>query len=388
MYRLTKREAVQKVLDELTGPTPMDEAVDRVLELWPSRAKNPRPTVRQEIRYHSGREVVFPDRETVAPIWSVLDGVRFRTEIIPQEVEEGWLPVAVLHPFVPLRRESLEALCFVDEERRPLPTQVVTVNVEVETPFGPREGEIPALDLAAWLASWKVEAGDSILFTILDRRAGRLAMEHEPADRRQEDVIARQNQELADLIYDLVLNYWARDAAVTDVILTAYARLSDPRDYPGDHWTDVVEDDYRLRLGYHDSISLSVYQDVFSLLEEHDPAWPIPLSPEQEQLTWGREAQVYRFKATFKHRKDLWRRLEILGSQTLGDLDDMMRAAFRHDFHDHLSEFYLPIGGRRRPVGLRRLDRAPAHAGGHRGAGGGRRVSPPGRSEQASLSLL
>lgn len=94
MYRITKREAIQKVLDELAGPAPVDEVVERVLELWPSWAKNPRSTIRQEIRRHSGREIVFPDRETVAPLWSVLDGVRFRVAVMPQEAEGAiWLPL-------------------------------------------------------------------------------------------------------------------------------------------------------------------------------------------------------------------------------------------------------------------------------------------------------
>ncbi|ODS36614.1 MAG: hypothetical protein A7316_04845 [Candidatus Altiarchaeales archaeon WOR_SM1_86-2] len=51
-------------------------------------------------------------------------------------------------------------------------------------------------------------------------------------------------------------------------------------------------------------------------------------------------AKVYQFKAALKHRKGLWRRIEIGDDQTLGDLDDMMREAFKHDTFDHLSEFY------------------------------------------------
>ncbi|PKP61071.1 MAG: hypothetical protein CVT88_01200 [Candidatus Altiarchaeales archaeon HGW-Altiarchaeales-1] len=51
-------------------------------------------------------------------------------------------------------------------------------------------------------------------------------------------------------------------------------------------------------------------------------------------------AQVYVFKSAFKHRKTLWRRIEIRDDQTLGDLDSIMRDAFKHDDSDHLSEFY------------------------------------------------
>jgi hypothetical protein len=51
-------------------------------------------------------------------------------------------------------------------------------------------------------------------------------------------------------------------------------------------------------------------------------------------------AKVYVFKASFKSRKSLWRRIEIRDDQTLGDMDDMMRKAFKHDTWDHLSEFF------------------------------------------------
>jgi len=51
-------------------------------------------------------------------------------------------------------------------------------------------------------------------------------------------------------------------------------------------------------------------------------------------------ARVYRFKVVLKHRRRLWRRIEIKGTQTLGDLDRIIREAFKHDAYDHLSEFY------------------------------------------------
>ncbi len=50
--------------------------------------------------------------------------------------------------------------------------------------------------------------------------------------------------------------------------------------------------------------------------------------------------QVYRFKVALKHRKTLWRRIEIEGAQTLKDFDRIIRRAFQHDPLDHLSEFY------------------------------------------------
>jgi len=50
--------------------------------------------------------------------------------------------------------------------------------------------------------------------------------------------------------------------------------------------------------------------------------------------------KIYVFKASFKYRKGLWRRIEIKGDQTLGDFDYILRDAFNHDLGDHLSEFF------------------------------------------------
>jgi len=50
--------------------------------------------------------------------------------------------------------------------------------------------------------------------------------------------------------------------------------------------------------------------------------------------------EIYVFKVALKHRKGLWRRIEIRGDQTLGDFDQIIRETFNHDPGDHLSEFY------------------------------------------------
>jgi len=49
---------------------------------------------------------------------------------------------------------------------------------------------------------------------------------------------------------------------------------------------------------------------------------------------------VYVFKVALKHRKGLWRSIEISGDQTLGNFDDAIRKAFNHDTWDHMSEFF------------------------------------------------
>jgi hypothetical protein len=49
---------------------------------------------------------------------------------------------------------------------------------------------------------------------------------------------------------------------------------------------------------------------------------------------------VYRFKVVFQDAKDLWRRIELRGDQTLDDLHYAIQAAFDWD-NDHLYSFYL-----------------------------------------------
>ena len=49
---------------------------------------------------------------------------------------------------------------------------------------------------------------------------------------------------------------------------------------------------------------------------------------------------VYRFRVALKYRRKLWRRIDVKGSQTLGDLDRIIREAFEHYLWDHLSEFF------------------------------------------------
>ena len=52
------------------------------------------------------------------------------------------------------------------------------------------------------------------------------------------------------------------------------------------------------------------------------------------------DEKVYVFKAALKQRKRRWFHIEIMGNQTLGDFDYIMREAFNHDTWDHLSEFF------------------------------------------------
>jgi hypothetical protein len=202
-----------------------------------------------------------------------------------------------------------------------------------------------------------VEPNDSVLVTIVDWNTGHFQLEHEPANRRCQADITRQNQELADAIYAMLESASSERIYPRTTIPTAYARLSEPRAYPGDHWTEVLAGDDRM---FFDGFSIryggvgSIFEELQGLdAEEPDLQANLPLSRQQAR-------QVYRFKAAFKHQPGLWRRVEIQGDQSLADFDQSLRMAFQHDRSDHLAGFWKLVrrgkGNRFREIDLGSLD--------------------------------
>lgn len=59
----------------------------------------------------------------------------------------------------------------------------------------------------------------------------------------------------------------------------------------------------------------------------------------ERKFTPQQSRQVYRLKTVLKHRKSLWRRVEIQGGQTLADFDSVLHNAFDHGT-GHLASFY------------------------------------------------
>jgi len=90
--------------------------------------------------------------------------------------------------------------------------------------------------------------------------------------------------------------------------------------------------------------------------------------------------QVYRFKVALKLRRRLWRRVEVKGAQTLGDLDRIIREAFKYYMWDHLSEFFR--GRVWRSEGLGEI-----HPGGG-DSGDGKRIDRLGLSEGDKLEYV
>jgi|RhiMetdeSRZDD1v2_1073273.scaffolds.fasta_scaffold59237_2 hypothetical protein len=336
-------QTVAEVLEQVQAPIAMDEVVQRVLKQSPSRAKNPVLSIRNHLLTEQmGRTLVFWDRDTVVPLHVAMSGVRFRASLCPEEVDHG---VLLIYPaFHCLRPQGLELqdLQFRDATGEPVTTRAAVVQLADGGLVGPSRDELPVFELGDWFRRHRVRRDDSILITIEDWTQGAYRLEHEAADQRRASDIERQNRELADALFDLLEAAPDERMLIQLAIPTAYSRLSDARGYPGDPWREVIEADDRMScdsftIFYSDSNVDSLLAMILgsrsgarrlSPAPIHDPEW---------------ERQVYRLKASLVHRPGLWRRVEVRGSQTLADLDAILRRAFQHDRSEHLGGLWKRV---------------------------------------------
>jgi hypothetical protein len=337
---MTRDQAIEHVVGQLDGPISVDEFCQRVLALWPSRAKKPAATIRQTLRYdHPGKSIIFLDARTIVPIRVALRGVCFRIPLSRQEVKQGLL---FLYPnftcFVPYDVPA-EDVQLLDAGGRSISTRVLSLKETRQSAFGPHTVEMHAFELGQWYKKNKVKRDDSLLVTVVDWEARQFQLAHEAARqrKRRRAEIEGRNQELAALLFNVLEAAHYERVWGLEAVLTAHARLAEPTGYPGDHWLQVVERDERVRwdgsdLRYSDSFSM-LEQLAMEVTEGQQIQQEAPMSPKKKR-------QVYRFKAALQHRKGLWRRIELRGQHTLADFDRELRDAFEHDSTDHLSGFW------------------------------------------------
>jgi hypothetical protein len=228
----------------------------------------------------------------------------------------------------------LDDVKFFDAHGNPLPARLIEIRAEVKTRLGPHTIEAPAFELSEWFREVRLRYGDSILVTVEDWENDWLRLEHEPASRRRYEEIDRKNRELAALLFSRLEAAPNASMGGVEAIAWAYAHMSDPRGYPGDHWVDVLSRDKRMNW---DGFQIRYAEDRTPLqIIMGGAEW----KPTEARFTPVQGQQVYRFKASLTYRPNLWRRIEIRGMQTLADFDDILRGAFNHDRADHLGGFW------------------------------------------------
>jgi len=340
-------DTIEQVLAQVDGPISVDECAARVLAIYPSRAKNPMTSIRSHLRLeHPGYTLVFLDRHTLMPVRVAMQGVRFRIPLTREEVTRGVLRIEPAFACFHRPRLAPQAMQLLEADGRPLAALVETLQQHGKGPLGPYTHEAPVFNLGDWYGAHRVRRHDSLLVTIEDWEHGRYRLEHEPAQRRRQPEIERQNQELADRLFELLEASSREQIFAHQAIPTAYARLSDPRGYPGDHWTEIIARDGRMSW---DGIAIH-YGDYRSLLDEMLRFSQPAERRQEESYSQAQARQVYRFTASLQHRPGLWRRVEIQGGQTLAHFDAILRDAFQHDQSDHLGGFWKLV---RRGAGRR-----------------------------------
>lgn len=331
-------EAIESALKEVHEPVAVSTLVDRVLEIRPSSAKRPSRSIRTKIQYdHIGRNLVFLDKKTIVPLRVAVPGIQFRIPLSRLEVNRG---VLILDPSFNgwiTYFDKPETFGFVDERGQELTTRVVSIAQSASNILGDFDVQSRAFDLSDWFSAHKARRNDSILVTFECWEPKRFRLEIEPQKKRRRhyEEIARKDQELADILFDMLESSPREAIRDRQAVPTAYIRLSDPSGYPGDHWVNVIEQDPRMKFGGWGDITYMENLNMFeSMLMDGEP------SVAEQKFSSEQGNQVYGFKAALKYRKGLWRLIEIQGRQTLEDFDDILREAFKHDRSDHLSGFW------------------------------------------------
>jgi hypothetical protein len=348
--KMTLSQAVQMVVAQLDAPITEDELARRVFEIYPTTAKTARSSLRNTIRYeHDGHSLIRLDKDRIIPMRTFMPGIRFRIQIDARLAHACILTSELFEPFYAHARGEKAPLTFVDEKGNTLPARMKTILVsapkELALIFGEMKGE--GYDLHKWAEARNIRKGDSLLVTIRDWERNVFTLEYEPAAKRRRVNVEAANRELADVLFGILETSFDGRPPAHQIIPKAYATLSDPYGYPGDHWTQVIEKDGRMKyngwlITYAEDLT-SI--DRIAMRKTGGRLLHVTDTPTREQA-----GQVYRFKAEAGYSKKIWRDVEIKGGQTLAELDSILREAFQLDTWDHLGGFWrlIPRGNTKR----------------------------------------
>ena len=335
----TLREIIEQVLDDLDGPITVKELADRVFAIRPTKAKTAMSSLRERLHYdEQGKNLVYLDKHTILPARIAMKGVRFRVPIDRHVEMEREVPVLFFEYFID-RFEKKENIHFMDGAGNPIPFQVRQVKDIWEPASFLRRDFTDAFDFSAWLSRIQPKRGDSLLATVLDWKKREFLLEYEPKHTRHIGEIQQFNKEFTELLFNILEESRDGDVFLHMVIPDVFARLTDPRGYPGDNWHELVEKDERMA---SDGIALRYPENI-------SPLGHLML-PEDDILPWIKDSydkkqaqNVYRFKVSLGFDSPVWRVIEIRAGQTFADLDRAIRQAFGHDVYDHMGGFWKLI---------------------------------------------
>ena len=238
---MTYKEAAFSILKSIGHPIPFKELAQKVLEIKPSKSKNPVARIQDALR--TSDFIRFPDGKMGLEIW-VLNGSIFRIVPTEEELESGELIIS--HDLVCLfsnltarKKEAGEVLCFfvkgIDEAFEITSVGMGIINARV-------------LGVERWFERSGFKLGDSILVKVLDAEERRYDFQREPKAKRNEDLIKQYNQDFADFAYKFLAGN--NTASFGEIILSALASKPYLAKYPPDPYYDIISKDGRFHINF------------------------------------------------------------------------------------------------------------------------------------------
>lgn len=335
----TMAEILHDELGNITEPVLVNDLIDRVMQRFQSRAKNPRASVRTTITNESGSALVYVDRDHILPTRTALQDVRFRIPLSRLEIDEGGFAMDYLHYYLPSPGKTpLEnQIKMLDAQGRALPARkIVHIQRRKDPFFGDYTDIVALLDIKDWLNAHHAKAGDHLIITVEDREAFTIRLAFEKASAVREDELALRDKQLCDLLYDMLEHSNDERIYLHQAIPTVLARLPDKAGYAGSHWRVALQQDERM---FCEGVSITYSDGTLSIFERVEGDY----GSEGKVFARKQGEQVYRFSARLKRGKGKPALVEIQGNQTMFDLDQILRQAFGHDTWDHLGGFWLLI---------------------------------------------
>ena len=335
----TLKQVVEHVLSELDEPITVKDLADYVYAIYPTKAKTAMSSFRNCLHYdEQGVNLVYLNRDTILPMPIAMRGIRFRVPIDRYAEQENTIPLLFFNYFID-RHTKPQNVSFMNSQANPIDFRVKTVKNIWEPNSLWRRDFVDALEFNEWFKKIKPQRGDSLLVTVEDWKSHKFLIEHEPRRKRDVDAIQRFNKEFFDILFNMLEE--SRDGSIFlhQVIPDVFARLYDPRGYPGDNWREIVESDKRVK---NDGTILTYSEDL-------SPFERMMLT-DAEQLPWinnsykaAQQNDVYCFKAMLGFSSSIWRIIEIKAVQTFSEFDEILRKSFNHDMSDHMGGFWKLI---------------------------------------------
>lgn len=335
----TLKDKTIKVVHSLKGPTSVDTVKKKILSVKSEESENYKKsnaTLRNYLKDEIGISLVYLDQNTIVPIHLAFKGLRFRINIDALD-EKRYLYSTAFEPF--LKHSDINKIQFVDKHC-----------TELDIKFNQLVNDKSIWNKPSYILleecfpGQKIQAGDSILVTIIQYEPKPLfCLEYETASERQEEEIQKKNQELADIVFDILENEPQESIMIQKGIPTAYCRLQDPCNYPGDNWRKAIHNDPRMCYRGFDIVYAEHHCSFDAVVEDLTKILGKKEKSKLTKLSLNEANQVYCWKVSLKHKPKVFKHIELHGKDTLAHLDNCLRKAFKRDSDDHLGGFWRMI---------------------------------------------